>query len=156
MKLELTEDEVEFLHEYLFTEYESILNTYGQETKRSTICYDLSQEIFEQLCKFRKQSYEKPTIYHKDIKEFENLLSKTLKAFGDGHTRKCHEFGNNLINSYQSKLDEIECLTHNIEVYKEREQIGIRRLEKVVRYLKIQELTDEQINHILQLEEENF
>jgi hypothetical protein len=54
MKLELTEDEVEFLHEYLFIEYESILNIYGQETNRSTIYYTLSQKIFEQLCEFKR------------------------------------------------------------------------------------------------------
>ena len=86
------------------------------------------------------------------LNEFKDELQNYGFWYGDEMMLEIQE---KLLNSYQSKLDEIECLTHNIEVYKEREQIGIRRLEKVVRYLQIQELTDEQINHILRLEEEN-
>ena len=72
MKLELTEDEVEFLHEYLFTEYEILVNKYGMETISAKVCYDLSQKIFEQLCEFKKQSYQKPIIYCTDITAFES------------------------------------------------------------------------------------
>lgn len=86
-----------------------------------------------------------------NLQEFKEKLQDYGFWYGD---EMVLETQRELLNSYQSKLDEIECLTHNIEVYKQREQIGIRRLDKVVRYLQIQELTDEQINHILQLEEE--
>lgn len=90
------------------------------------------------------------------LEEFESLLFKTLKTYGDGQARKSHEFGSTLINEYHNKLDEIECLTHNIEVYKQREQIGIRRLEKVIKYLEDLGLSVSEINDIIRLEEENF
>ncbi len=85
------------------------------------------------------------------ISKFKQNLLKMLREVENGNDNEVDE----LLNAYESQQNEIECLTHNIEVYKQREQIGIRRLEKVVRYLQIQELTDEQINHILRLEEEN-
>ena len=87
------------------------------------------------------------------LEEFKDKLQDYGFWYGD---EMMLEVQTELLNAYESQQDEIECLKHNIKVYQEREQIGIRRLEKVVRYLQIQELTDEQINHILRLEEENF
>ena len=88
------------------------------------------------------------------INKFKQKLLKILREVENGNDNEVDELFQKLLNAYESQQNEIECLTHNIEVYKQREQIGIRRLEKVVRYLQIQELTDEQINHILRLEEE--
>ena len=88
------------------------------------------------------------------INKFKQNLLKILREVENGNDNEVDELFQKLLNAYEYQQNEIECLTHNIEVYKEREQIGIRRLEKVIRYLKIQELTDEQINHILKLEEE--
>ena len=91
-----------------------------------------------------------------DLQEFKRKLNVLLDIYADGYAEEGQELLEEIENAYESQQDEISCLTHNIEVYKQREQIGIRRLEKVVRYLKIQELTDEQINHILRLEEERY
>ena len=91
-----------------------------------------------------------------DLQEFKRKLNVLLDIYADGYAEEGQELLEEIENAYESQQDEISCLTHNIEVYKQREQIGIRRLEKVVRYLKIQELTDEQINHILRLEEERM
>lgn len=90
------------------------------------------------------------------INKFKQNLLKILREVENGNDNEVDELFQKLLNAYESQQDEIECLTRNIEVYKQREQIGIRRLEKVVRYLQIQELTDEQINHILRLEEERY
>lgn len=90
------------------------------------------------------------------ISKFKQNLLKILREVENGNDNEVDELFQKLLNAYESQQNEIECLAHNIEVYKQREQIGIRRLEKVVRYLQIQELTDEQINHILRLEEERY
>ena len=55
MKLELTEAEIDFLHEYLFLEYEHLTNTYGKETEMAIKFYDLSQKIFYQLCRLKEE-----------------------------------------------------------------------------------------------------
>ena len=64
-----------------------------------------------------------------------------------------HESLLDIKNNYESK---IRIYKHNAEVRKEREEICIRRLTKVVKYLENLGLDIGEINNIMKLEEENF
>ena len=53
-------------------------------------------------------------------------------------------------------ISEIECLQHNLEYYKEKEEIGYQRLSKFNNYLIKQGLSQKEINKIMQLDCEKF
>jgi len=53
-------------------------------------------------------------------------------------------------------ISEIECLRHNLDYYKEKEEIGYQRLLKFNNYLIKQGLSQKEINKIMQLDFEKL
>ena len=53
-------------------------------------------------------------------------------------------------------ISEIECLIHNLDYYKEKEEIGYQRLLKFDDYLIKKGLSQKEINKIMQLDCERF
>jgi hypothetical protein len=90
------------------------------------------------------------------LEKFKTKLLKILRECEKANDESVDTLFEELTLAYENQLDLVSMGKHNIRVHQEREQIGIRRLEKVVKYLEDKGLTINEINDIVRLEGENF
>ena len=90
------------------------------------------------------------------LDKFKQKLNALIIASSLGNKESVEQLIEDLTIAYENQLDIVSACKHNIDVLKEREQIGIRRMTNVVRCLEEQGLTAKEITDIIKLGEENI